>query len=118
MIQSRRILAGLALLTIILSAGTSEARNAKCLIKSSGETFHDICDFMPEAGGSFTLSQSDTVGYFLSFASDVSVAITEPGRAEVRGLTRAGINSRWGTARRSNQDGACWIGEDFEICAW
>lgn len=112
------ILIGMMCMLLIMAGNSADARNAKCLIKSSGETFHDICDFQSEAGGSFILSQSATVGYFLSFATDVSVHVYEPGLAEVRGLNRDGINSRWGRAIRSTQDSACWAGEDFEICAW
>ena len=48
---------------------------------------------------------------------DVSVLIMAPGEAEVRGLTAHGINSRWGPAKRSAQDAACWVGADFRICA-
>ena len=48
---------------------------------------------------------------------DVSVFIVAPGEAEVRGLTVHGINSRWGPAKRSTQDAACWMGADFRICA-
>jgi len=47
----------------------------------------------------------------------ISVTMISPGVAEVRGLTRAGINSRWGEARRSTQDRSCWTGSDFQICA-
>lgn len=43
----------------------------------------------------------------------VSIVEISRGTAEVSGVTRDGINSRWGQARR---DGACWSGEDFRIC--
>jgi hypothetical protein len=33
-------------------------------------------------------------------------------------LTDEGINSRWGRAIRSRRDRACWVGEDFTICAY
>ncbi|WP_017295364.1 hypothetical protein [Geminocystis herdmanii] len=46
------------------------------------------------------------------------MAIIKSGVAEVRGLTTAGINSRWGEARRSKSDKACWVGDDFTICAY
>jgi hypothetical protein len=46
------------------------------------------------------------------------VQIVQPGVAEVRGLTRAGINSRWGSAQRSKRDRACWRGSDFWVCAY
>jgi hypothetical protein len=47
----------------------------------------------------------------------ISVSVVRPGVAEVRGLTKRGINSRWGEARRSKSNRACWVGEDFKICA-
>lgn len=28
------------------------------------------------------------------------------------------MNSRWGEAKRSSQDKACWVGGDFKVCAW
>lgn len=43
----------------------------------------------------------------------VSVIETSPETAEVSGMTKNGVNSRWGRARR---DGNCWSGEDFRIC--
>ena len=48
----------------------------------------------------------------------VSVDIIEKGVAEVRGLTKDGINSRWGSAKRDLKDKACWKGDDFKVCAW
>ena len=107
-------------ITILVAFASSplSARNAKCLIEISGETFHDLCNFEPGPKGSFSLSQSRTVSSFLSYASIISVHIIGPGKAEVRGLTHDGINSRWGEANRSTQDGACWRGADFQICAW
>jgi len=47
---------------------------------------------------------------------EISVFIVRPGIAEVRGLTAQGINARWGEARRSARDRACWVGADFSIC--
>jgi len=48
--------------------------------------------------------------------SIISVAVIGAGRAEVRGLTTFGINSRWGMARQSKSAPECWKGSDFEIC--
>lgn len=96
------------------------ARDARCRIEENRRVvFEGICDFTPDGRqGSFGLSprgggQGPLYGPILS----VSVWVTEPGVAEVRGLTRDGINSRWGAARRSTSDPACWDGEDFRICA-
>lgn len=75
------------------------------------------CEFLPESGGSFSLSAVGGQGELFPEVSMVSVYVVEPGVAEVRGLTAAGINSRWGEAQRSAKDRACWTGGDFEVCA-
>ena len=113
--------AGFAASIVMITAfaiSPASARNVKCLIETPGETFQDICNFESAPGGSFTLSPSPVAGYFFSTLLSVSVGIYGPGRADVRGLTREGINSRWGEASRSTRDGACWAGADFRICAW
>jgi len=116
--KSRALLAGCVMTLKASTAAPLSARDAKCLIETPEETFHDTCDFKAGPKGSFSLTSSPSVGHFLSSASIVSVSIYGPGKADVRGLTRDGINSRWGEANRSVQDGACWRGADFRICAW
>ena len=51
------------------------------------------------------------------FPSATSASRSSPGVAEVRG-DPGRINSRWGEARRSRRDRACWVGEDFSICVY
>jgi hypothetical protein len=56
-----------------------------------------------------------------SFADGVgaiSLTVVSPGIGDVRGLTRDGVNSRWGEARRSRGDRACWVGSDFSVCVY
>lgn len=108
-----------AALLLAASALPAAARDAQCRIEQNGRVaLERICDFQPDGrDGSFGLSprgggQGALFGPILS----VSVSIIDPGVAEVRGLTRDGINSRWGTARRSTTDRACWEGADFRIC--
>jgi hypothetical protein len=74
--------------------------------------------FVPDTNGSFALLNPQKNKSLLSGITDVSVFIIEKGVAEVRGLTTDGINSRWGEAKRSTEDKACWVGEDFKVCAW
>jgi len=108
----------LAALCVLPAA--AEARDAGCRIEQAGRVVLDrTCDFSPDGrDGSFTLSpRGGGQGMLFGRISMVSVSVIEPGLAEVRGLTRDGINSRWGTARRSQRDGACWQGDDFRICA-
>lgn len=93
------------------------ARPARCVVAGAGEpTWRGPCDFFAERGGSFSVSPLR--GRFQGGISDISVSIISPGVAEVRGLTPDGINSRWGEARRSRRDRACWIGEDFSVCVY
>jgi len=107
-----------ALAPVLLFAATAaEARPARCVVTSAGSpTWRGPCDFLAERGGSFGIRPYR--GSFGDGISDISVSIISPGVAEVRGLTRDGINSRWGQARRSRRDAACWVGEDFSICVY
>lgn len=110
--------AALACLALVASAAPAKARTARCVIAGGGTApYRGPCRFSPEKGGSFSL---DPVGRktFPGGIGTVSVFITAPGAAEVSGLTSAGINSRWGEARRSKRDAACWEGEDFRICVY
>lgn len=106
------ILAALAL----SSPAAGAPRTARCLVASAGNpTWEGPCRFDAERGGSFTISAPERFGADIE---QISVTITSPGVAEVRGLTADGIISRWGTARRSRRDRACWTGEDFNVCIY
>src|SRR3954452_25557870 len=97
------LLAGLAALALPAAA---EARTARCVVQSAGAPiWRGGCDFLPDRGGSFGIQPLR--GRFPGGISDINVAIVAPGIAEVRGLTPAGINSRWGEDYRSSCDKAC-----------
>lgn len=111
-----------ALLILTLTAGlfplTAEAKDARCLIKQNGSiAYSGSCQFRLGEGGSFSISRHDGK-HILPSITDIFVYIVSPGIAEVRGLTINGNNSRWGSAMRSKKDPACWMGSDFEICAY
>lgn len=109
---------GLAMLApLLVPAAPAEARPriARCIITNDAGTWRGPCWFEPRPGGSFEVAARR--GNF-NGTEAVSVFITSPGVAEVRGLTSAGINSNWGTARRSTSDRACWVGEGFSVCAY
>jgi hypothetical protein len=92
-------------------------RIARCVIASAGaRTWRGPCRFIPDGGGSFAVAP--VRGHFPDDVDDISVSIVSPGLAEVRGLTPDGINSRWGEARRSRRDRACWVGSDFSVCVY
>jgi hypothetical protein len=100
-------------------SGPPRGKEARCTIRQGGEIVLDgPCEFLAEGkSGSFSLWARGGQGELFPGILDVSVTVVSPGVAEVRGLTAAGINSRWGAARRSTKDRACWTGTDFEICA-
>jgi hypothetical protein len=103
---------------LILAEKSAQAKEVQCLIKGQENqvVFRDKCIFKQFGGnGSFYIEAKSGLIYG---RESISVAIIKPGIAEVRGLTTAGINSRWGEARRSNSDKACWIGDDFTICVY
>ena len=95
------------------------AKMAHCQVNSAGSPpFRGQCQFESSPDGSFGLSSVDASKPFLGDIELVGVVIISPGVAEVRGLTRWGINSRWGEAHRSVRDPACWAGVDFRMCAY
>jgi hypothetical protein len=113
-------LAALALSSAALalsSAAHAKPRTARCAIATEEAPYRGPCRFLPERGGSFTLEPVRRRLFFGEVTS-ISVAMTARGEAEVRGLTTSGISSRWGIARRSRRDPACWEGQDFSVCAY
>lgn len=114
-----RAAACLSILVVIAAiASPAVAKQARCAIKEAGGGgYTGPCTFSASAGGSFVVTPVDgepDLGGRLA----ISVDIIEPGVADVRGLTLDGINSRWGQAIRSEEDPACWVGEDFAICVY
>ena len=112
------ILAALSPLAWAAVPADAKPRVARCAITSAGQKpFAGACRFTPEAKGSFALAP---VGRktFTPNVTAVSVYVVEPDIAEVSGLTSSGNNSRWGTARRSKRDRACWSGSDFSVCVY
>lgn len=110
-------LAVLALILLFSASALAGGKTARCEIISGAKVeFSGKCQFQPEGDGSFSLSLADEKPLYGGIAM-VSVYVVESGVAEVRGLTTEGINSRWGEARRSERDKACWVGADFKVCA-
>lgn len=112
-------IASTALAAALLVCNAAQARDARCEITQAGQrVVNGVCDFEPDGrDGSFALSARGKRGALFGSVLSVSVSVITPGVAEVRGLTRAGVNSRWGEARRARNDPACWTGADFRICA-
>jgi hypothetical protein len=96
----------------------AQAADAFCIVKgTSAVHFRGNCIFK-QFGGNGSFSIESPSGRIKGEVVMINVYVTEPGVAEVRGLTTSGINSRWGRARRSTSDPACWVGSDFTICAY
>lgn len=104
-------------LCCFLFAEDAQAKVARCDVSTSGETYKGPCEFSAFEKGSFSIDPL-IKGKKILGAISVAVWIVEPGVAEVRGLTPHGINSRWGEARRSRSNKACWLGSDFKICVY
>lgn len=100
------------------SAAEARPRPARCVIRSAETpTWRGPCLFTAERNGSFGVSPPAGRS-FPGGISLISLAVISRGVGEVRGLTRDGINSRWGEALRSPTDPACWIGDDFSVCVY
>jgi hypothetical protein len=113
-----------ALLLMMASQAMAADKVVKCRIDGANDAGKTValykgkCLFSPEKGGSFSLSHPSSKDKPL-YGSIIMVSVyIEKGAAEVRGLTKDGINSRWGEAKRSSKDKACWTGSDFRVCAW
>lgn len=112
------LLSVIPMLVVAQTWQPAQAADAFCVVKGASDEilFRGDCLFEQFGGnGSFSLEAPSGL---IAGRELINVYITEPGIAEVRGLTPNGINSRWGKARRSNSDSACWIGRDFTICAY
>jgi hypothetical protein len=111
-----------ALLAALAPGATAHAQPAgrivDCRVESAGKVeFSGKCRVIPDGtAGSFALAAPSGRGALYGSILVVSVAVVARGVAEVRGLTRDGINSRWGEAKRSSQDPTCWDGADFRVC--
>jgi len=98
---------------------SSQAIAADRVVKCQVNTYKGSCLFSPDTPkGSFSLTNPDKNKPLIDNIGVVNVTIVEPGVAEVSGLTTEGSNSRWGEAKRSSKEKACWEGEDFKVCAW
>jgi hypothetical protein len=102
----------------LLAAAPAKPRTARCVITvPETPAYRGPCRFLAEADGSFSVDPVGRRTFFPDIGS-IGLGIVRPDVGEVRGLTTNGINSRWGEARRSRRDRACWDGADFRICVY
>ena len=95
-------------------AAAASPQEAACEITVRGQRFDGPCRFTPHKGGSFDVQMTDRTA--IAGATGLSLDVIARGKGEVRGVTAAGVNSRWGEVTRQAGDGACWQGADFTIC--
>ena len=109
----------LLVLAAVPTIAAAQSVSARCVIEQSiaRESYSGPCRLWHGTGGSFSIGAVASRTEILSTLS-ISLDIERRGVAEVRGLTLDGINSRWGEARRSTKDKACWLGDDFSICVY
>ena len=95
----------------------AKAKNATCQVDEGGKTrYKGVCKFEPQGGGSFYVSHPNMpkrIG-----VEGLMVMIESKDYAVVQATKIGGGGSMWGEAIRSQQQKACWLGENFKICAW
>ena len=95
----------------------AQPRQAQCVVKGNGaEEYRGPCLFHAGERGSFTVAGPRRRS--LGGANSISLYMVRRNVGEVRGITREGVNSRWGRAVRSRRDPACWAGADFSLCVY
>ena len=55
---------------------------------------------------------------FFEDVTEIMVFVFDKGQADVRARHSSGDNARWGEAKRSETYPACWIGDNFSVCAY
>lgn len=111
------VLAAATLAAGLTLAAPASAKTARCVIHSEGGSYRGPCSYSVQRGGTFTVKP---IGrrFILPGVMMITVFVDRDGSAAVSGLTGAGVNSRWGDATRSERDNACWVGDDFSVCAY
>ena len=106
------------LLMTTTSVAFAADKTVKCEINSSGQKYKGDCIFKPQNGGTFSLTNTSP-GKPIGNTDIHSVTVFISGKdvAQVSGEMGGSI-SRWGEAKRSPKEKACWIGDDFRVCAW
>jgi len=114
----KRLLLTITVALLFAQSALAAHKTVNCEITTGNEVvYKGKCDFIPDQGGTFSLSNIDQDKPLFEHVMMITVYITGKGTAQVRGLTTSANNSLWGDAKRSPKDKACWVGEDFKICA-
>lgn len=116
------ICAGAAGLALLAFGAPASAKDGRCVVKTHDGSYGSACTFSRSAGGSFSVGPVGRPDFFDHAPGDpgiTTVSVEVAGKtAQVHGLTTDGVDSRWGAARRSRKDRACWLGEHFSVCLY
>lgn len=93
----------------------SESQLAQCRLWPN--TYRGPCMFEPRGKGSFSVTREDGSAFYDDVA-EIIVFVFDEGLADVRAKHLSGDNDRWGEAKRSETYPACWIGDEFSVCAY
>lgn len=109
-----------ALVAGIAVVPPAQAKIARCVVTVEDRLImNGPCNFQAEGGdGSFSLGAVNPRAWLAPEVGSLALWVSKPGHAEV--FVVAERASRWGAARRSRNDKACWIGRAgfFKICAY
>lgn len=115
--KQRLIFAFVLGLGLSSSSAFAQSKTVTCQVDDAETTvFKGKCVFTPQGNGSFYLSGknlSQTMGI-----DGLMVYVEQTNVATVQATTLRGGASTWGQAIRSQHQRACWVGQDFKVCAW
>lgn len=102
--------------TALAVAAPARAKVARCDINAEVTSYQGPCQYNVARGGTFTLTPAR--GGAFGEIKAITVYVKRAGVAEVRGLTVDGESLPWGRAVRSTRNRACWVGQNFSVCAY
>ena len=92
-------------------------KSAICQIDEGGrQLYKGKCQFEAQGGGSFYISHPSFVQKV--GVEGLMVMVERKNQAVVQATRIGGGGSIWGEAIRSQTQKACWVGNNFKICAW
>lgn len=95
-------------------------RTVNCRIESEGVALLEgRCEFQQfDKNGSFNISREDEKAPINEDLLFLTVTVTGKRQADVSAMTTGGHPSKWGPAKLSSEKKGCWVGEQFQICAY
>ncbi len=93
-----------------------ELKTAECILWPGG--YRGPCIFEPLGRGSFSVRREAEDEAFFEDVHELKVMVYAAGKADVRSFDQTGESILWGEAERSEGYPACWIGNEFSVCAY